>query len=147
MVLMLEMTASEARYRGMYKNFKYPKDLKTVLSVIAQDKRVLDLPTNKIYAILSKCEGWLGFFKEGKYKKYYFPTLKAIAETPSSHPYTGVIRTIIKDYLVSTPVTPDEEEIEEIPWDETNMDFVNQQLLDRYQFESKIKQQLLSILK
>ena len=59
MILMLEDRSDYERYRGEYKNYKYPKDLYTILSVIAQDKRVNFLPINKIYAILSSCEKWL----------------------------------------------------------------------------------------
>lgn len=140
MILMLEDAADVARYNGTYKHYKFPKELVTVLSVIAQDKRVAELPMNKIYAILCSCK-WLKSipWKSGKktYRKFYFPTLKAIAENGDFQPYTHDIKKKLSDTLYKTfDYKEEKEEKEEEPWDETNMEYVNQQLLNKYQFES-----------
>lgn len=136
MILMLEDKADYARYKGEYKNYKSPRDLYTVLSVIAQDKRVEQLPINTIYGILCSCEKWLKWIPlKGKknYKKFYYPTLKAIAENGIFHPYTNNIKNKLSNAIYMA--FDYKEEPEEEPWDETNMDFVNQELLDKYQYD------------
>lgn len=135
---MCEMTADEARYKGIYKNFYYPNKLRTVLAQIAQDKRVYELPINKIYAILCSCK-WLDSIEEGKkkkYKKFYYPTLKAIAENPEYQANTYQIKKKLSNALyLEFDQEKEQEEPMETPWDETNMDYVNQQLLNKYQFD------------
>ena len=132
---MLENNADYARYKGDFKNYRFPKDLYTVLSVIAQDKRVFDLPINKIYAILCSCE-WLKSisWKSGKknYKKFYYPTLKAIAENGDYQAKTYDIKKKLANTIYMTFDYREEPEEEDV-YDETSMDFVNQQLLDKYQ--------------
>ena len=135
MILMLEDRSDYERYRDEFKKYKYPKDLYTVLSVIAQDERVELLPVNKIYAILSSCEKWLKHVetkgKKKSYKKYYYPTLKAIAENPEYQPYTNDIKRKLQNAVYME--FDYKEEPEETPWDETNMDYLNQELLNKYQ--------------
>lgn len=140
------------------------KEFKTVRDCIPVLSRILDydvsrLKPNIIHSILQKCKKWL-LSKTISYKRkngtsaestlYYIGSLLAIEKSPIKYEErfidlalafekeTGI--TLLRTSNVEIPSKPnnnDEDDDEEEPWDETNMEFCNQQLLNKYQTESK----------